>query len=83
MVIVRTVGREETQEDGLVDGHVLVLHVVEDGGGPRYVPRLAVQGHAVLERHSVGLDIFLLKRRHELRDIDIILILLMNLRLQN
>ena len=79
MVIVSTVGREETEEDGLVDGHVLVLHVVEDGGGPRYVPRLAVQGHAVLERHSVRSYLLPVQDSQEVSDVDSILILQVNL----
>ena len=82
MVIFSTVGREETEEDGLVDGHVVVLHVVEDGGGPRYVPRLAVQGNEVLERHPVGRDLLPVQRSQELRDVDRILILKVNLEIE-
>ena len=61
MVIISTVGRKETEEDGLIDGHVVLLHVLEDGCGPSDVPRLAVESHAVLEGDSVGLDIFLVQ----------------------
>ena len=71
--------REEAEKDGLVDGHVVLLHVLEDGGGLSYVTCLAVQGNAVLERHSVRGDVLLLKQSHEIWYVNIVPILLINL----
>ena len=39
------VAGEEGEEDGLVYGHLLLLHVLQHGGGAGQVPRLAVQAH--------------------------------------
>ena len=66
-------------EDGLVDGEVLLLHVLEDGGGPGNVPLLTVEADTVLVGHTVGLDVLLLQLRQEFRDIHFVIIFKINL----
>ena len=66
-------------EDGLVDGEVLLLHVLEDGGGPANVPLLTVEADTVLVGHTVGLDVLLLQLGQELRNIHFMIIFKINL----
>lgn len=70
-------------EDGLVDGEVLLLHVLEDGGGPANVPLLTVEADTVLVGHTVGGQVILFKLRQELRYVDFVIIFKINLIVSN
>ena len=72
-------GSQETVEDGLIDGEVLLLHVLEDGGGPGDIALLAVEADTVLVGHTVGEDVLLLQLRQELRDVHFVIIFNINL----
>ena len=68
--MVACVGRQEAVEHGLIDGQVVSLHVLEDGGGTGYVPLVTEQCHAGLEGDSVGGNVELLQHGQELGHVD-------------
>ena len=60
MVQFEAMTGEEREEDGLVDGHSLLLHVLEHRGGASDVPALAVEPNQMLEGDPVGHNLGLL-----------------------
>ena len=77
--MVGSVGHQKAVEHGLVDCQVVGLHVLEDGGGPGDVPLATEQSHAGLEGDAVSGNIELLQLGQELRHVNWMIVLTMNL----
>ena len=66
---------QQGEEDSLIDGHALLLHVLEHRGGARDVPALAVEAHQVLEGDPVRNNLSLLHLLQEVTGSHIVPIL--------